>query len=203
MLRILFSLTLFSSLVSCPLPAQESDQTATRNNFFYIGPVDLFYSTIQLSYERKLKNHNSFFLSAGYMLSKRQDFIDKTGANGEVQYKINLLYNKESVHPVVKAYSWFAYFAPFLSYKYEEITDQFSIAPGETRAVRTFVNSGFGGLGFGLRVTGIQNRLSLNIFAGGGLKFSDLNGQQQYSNFLEVGYTGITPKLELQLGIAL
>ena len=75
-------------------------------------------------------------------------------------------------------------------------------SPTEIQTVTTIVNSCFGGCGFGFRLTGAENRFSFNVFAGGGLKLSDVQGDNKYTDFLEVGYTGLAPKLAFQMGIA-
>lgn len=181
--------------------SQETEQIK-KENYFYIGPIDLFLNTIQLSYERKLHNHNTFCLMGGFKLSKKDETINRLGGNGEFQYRINLLYNKEAVSSVVYKYSSFAYFAPFLQYRYEEITDVISFAPAPVETIRTYVNSYFGGMGFGLRISAMENRFSMNLFAGGGLKYSNVYGQRKYDAFTEIGYTGISPKIGFQMGIA-
>lgn len=182
--------------------SQEIEKINKKGNFFYIGPIDLFLNTLQLTYERKLKNHNTFSLMGGFKLSKKDETINRLGGNGEFQYRINLLYNKEAISTIVKKYSSFAYFAPFIQYRYEEITDVISFEPASVEKLNTFVNSYFGGVGFGLRISAIENRFSMNVFAGGGLKYSNVYGQKKYENFTEVGYTGISPKFEFQMGIA-
>ena len=101
-----------------------------------------------------------------------------------------------------KKYSTFTYFAPFFQYQYEEITDKTYTDLLVPISSLTTVNSYFGGFGFGCRFSAIGNRFCVNIFAGGGPKYSSLMGAKKYPDLLEVGYTGITPKLELQMGIA-
>lgn len=172
-----------------------------KDNFFYVAPLDLFLNTIQVGYERKLKNHNTIAFNAGFKLSKKDEIVNRLGGSGEFQYRINLLYNKETLGSIVKKHSAFTYFAPFVQYRYEEITDLVSTDISTIQQENTFVNSGFVGLGFGMKLTGLENRFSLNIYAGGGLKYSDVNGNNKYDDFFEVGYTGIAPKVSFQIGI--
>jgi hypothetical protein len=192
---VLFASSAFSQVI------KEAEENK-RCNYFYVGPADLFLNTLQLGYERKLSNHNTVALLGGFKLSKKGELINRLGGNGEFQYRINLLYNKEALSSIAKRYSTFAYFAPYIQYRYEEITDVIStdVTPPITQL--TIVNSGFAGLGFGFRLTALENRFCINIFAGGGLKYSDINGLKKYDDFLEVGYTGIAPKVSFQMGIA-
>jgi hypothetical protein len=138
----------------------------------------------------------------GFKLSKKDAIINKLGGNGEFQYRITLLYNKEAISTIIREHSSFAYFATFAQYRYEEITDVIDSETSEQKELKTYVNSYFGGVGFGLRVSAIDNRFTMNIFAGGGLKYSNVYGQKKYDNFTEVGYTGIMPKFGFQMGIA-
>jgi len=172
-----------------------------RNNYFYVGPAELFLNTFQLGYEKKLKCHNSLFLSGGFKLSESDEVINRMGGNAEIQYRINLLYNKEAIGLINKNYSTFVYFAPYIQYRYEEIKDA-DYSDISKKYITTFVNSSFGGLGFGIRLTAVENRFCINIFGGGGLKYSEVNGLKKYGGFMEPGYTGIAPKLSLQMGIA-
>lgn len=199
--KYLFIVILLLILVGSSF-AQQTEAVNKRDNHFYIGPFDLFFNTLQLGYEHKLNNQNTITLLAGFKLSKRGEEMNRIGGNGEFQYRINLLYNKEAISSIAKKYSTFAYFAPYVQYRYEEITDVIStdIAPPSTKL--TIVNSGFAGLGFGFRLTALENRFCINLFAGGGLKVSDINGLKKYDDFLEVGYTGFAPKISFQMGIA-
>ncbi len=184
-----------------PTFSQEELPGLRKNNYFYIGPVDLVFNTVELGYERKLKNHNSIVFLGGFKLSKRDNYFNRMGGNGEFQYRINLHYNKETISGLVKKYSTFAYFAPFFQYRYEDITDVTGSDINGDEYTHTIVNSGFAGLGFGFRLTALENRFCANFFAGGGMKYSDVSGLNRYTDFFEVGYTGIAPKFGIELGI--
>lgn len=203
--------TIFSVILFCLLFIQTSFSQQVeenqikdnkKNDFFYFGPLDLFYNTLQLGYEHKIKNHNSIAILGGFKLSRKDEVTDRLGCNGEAQYRINLLYNKEALSPVVKNYTTFAYFAPYFQYRYEEIYYGYIQSSPLNGKVQTIVNSYFGGLGFGFRLTAAQSRFTLNVFAGGGLKYSDITGTKNYTGFTEVAYTGISPKVEFHMGIA-
>lgn len=179
----------------------QTNEVIERQNRFYIAPIDLFFNTIQLGYERQLKNHNSIAAFGGFTLSKENNEVSDIGGTAELQYRINLLYNKEALSLVSRRYSTFAFFAPYFSYRYEEITDigYYGSRSGDTTS---FIDSYFGGFGFGCRFTGLENRFCLNIFLGGGLKYSFVNGLDKYTEFIKPGYTGIAPKLGFDMGIA-
>jgi len=56
-----------------------------------------------------------------------------------------------------------------------------------------------GGILFGTRFTFFK-RFSLDVYAGGGVKYSDKD--VQYTDIFREGYTGIIGKTNLQIGIA-
>ncbi len=157
---------------------------------------------LELGYEKKLNNHNTFVFLGGFTLSKEKDLISDIGASGEIQYRVNLLYNKEAISIVSKSYSTFAYFAPYFTYRYEELTEENYSEPFSNNNITTFINSYFGGAGFGFRISGIENRFTMNLFLGGGLKYSLVEGLDKYTDFMRAGYTGISPKAGFQMGIA-
>ncbi|MDP1803313.1 MAG: hypothetical protein Q8L81_18265 [Bacteroidota bacterium] len=194
-------LIVFFSLLTLFVTAQNinQDKVIKRSNFIYISPIDLFLKTFEIGYERNLKNNHAFAVTGGFKFDKTNETITRLGGTAEVQYKVNLLYSEGPKNIVIRPYSVFTYFAPYLSYRYEEINESINseVNPPEN----SFIHSGFGGVGFGFRLTGLENRFSLNAYAGGGLKYSDITGDQKYNDFWDVGYTGFAPKLSLQMGI--
>jgi hypothetical protein len=202
--KIFLSFFIFFIFISSSF-SQERKAENNKKNYFYIAPFDFFFNTLKLGYERKMKNYNSFFLAGGFKLSEKETLINRIGGNVEIQYRINLFYNKETVNDIsiLKNYSLFSYFAPYFQYRYEEISDNFyKNSYKSDYTTTTIVNSYFGGAGLGLRFTGIENRFSFNLFAGGGLKYSELIGEKKYTDFFDVGYTGFAPKLDFQIGVA-
>jgi len=198
--------TIISFLMLAPLALaaqkEEGEPMGRTCNFFYVSPVDLFLNTLELGYERKLANQNSVAMSGGFKLSQKDGYFSRLGGHGEFQYRINLHYKKSNGGTVHQRFSTYGYFAPFVLFRYEQIVDAYSSDVSSSLNSTTFVNSGFTGVGFGLRLTGLESRFSMNFFAGGGIKYSDVNGQKTYEDFLQVGYTGITPKVSFQMGIA-
>ncbi len=180
--------------------SQEEGKIKERNNYFYVSPIDAFLNTFELGYERKLPSCNTFFIKGGFKLSKKDNYFDRLGGNGEVQFRVNLNYNKNLVNTLDRRFSTFAYFAPYMQYRYEQVLEQ-ATTDALPKYTATFINSGSAGVGFGIRLTGLESRFCMNLFAGGGLKYSDVAGLQQYNDFLSVGYTGIAPKISFQMGI--
>ena len=78
-----------------PSNAQEKINEEIKNkNYFYVSPFDLLASTFNMGYERELKNKNNFMIIGGIILAsgnnRYSNHQSKTGANTEIQYKINL-----------------------------------------------------------------------------------------------------------------
>lgn len=194
---------LAASLLSVTSIAQNDETPVRKGNMFYISPFELFLNTLQVGCEKKLKNHNTLALMGGFTLAKKNEVISDIGGSGEIQYRMNLLYNKRSINIVSSQYSTFVYFAPFANYRYVEKTDVVLAEAIQASNNITYINSLFGGFVFGGRFSGVENRFCLNVFLGGGLKYSVVEGQKEYTEFLRPGYTGIAPKAGFQLGIAL
>lgn len=188
--------TLFS--LFCVTVSAQDNVIKPKHNFVYFSPVDLFYNTLELGYERSLKNHDAIAITGGFKLDKTSTAVNRVGGTGEIQYRVNLMYTENARITIIRPYSVFPYFAPYLSARYEKINNPAIINDAQTT---TTVRSVFGGVGFGFRITGINNRFTLNAFAGGGLKYADIDGDTKYDNFFEVGYNGFAPKLALQMGI--
>lgn len=183
--------------------AQVVQEGRQRNsNYFYVSPIDLVLNTFELGYERRLANENTIIFLGGVKLSKKSDYFDRLGGLGEFQYRVNLHYDKAAANTLNRNFSTFAYFAPYVTYRYEQLTEQnVGSTPTPVQQI-TIVNSGFAGVGFGFRLTANESRFCMNLFAGGGLKYSDNNGSKKYDDFIQVGYTGIAPKISFQMGIA-
>ncbi len=188
-------------LLSLSALSQEESKIRSRNNYFYVSPIDAFLNTFELGYERNLPSCNTIFIKGGIKLSKKENYFDRLGGNGEAQFRINLNYDKALINTLDRRFSTFAYFAPYIQYRYEQILE-LKTTEAVPQQTATFVNSGFCGVGFGIRLTGLESRFCMNLFAGGGLKYSDVAGLQKYNDFLSVGYTGIAPKVSFQMGIA-
>lgn len=191
---------LLTFFLAAATAVKAQDVKLKRNNSFYLGLTDIYFNTIQLGFEHKLANHNTVVFQPGLKLSKKEEYYNRLGVNGELQYRINLLYDKEAASKIVRKYSTFPYFAPFLQYRYEELRDKATIGDAVSYQP-SYVHSGFAGILFGFRLTAMENRFCMNVYGGGGLKVSDTKGAKKYDDFLEVGYTGLTPKLGIQVGI--
>jgi hypothetical protein len=194
-LRSLFIIPLL--FFSLDITAQPANTQEDRKNYLYAGSFDVFLNTFLAGYERTIKN-NSVAVLAGFKLTQREEINHRIGGNVEVQYRINMMYNRQSKDRSGHLIT-FPYFAPFIMYRYEEITEEPS---NDLLGQKTIVNSAFGGAGFGLRLHGTNSRFTMNVFTGLGMKFSDNQGSGKYDGFLETAYTGLAPKFGLQLGIA-
>ena len=197
-------IAMIMGLLFCNLTgnAQAESKAISGKNYFYFAPADLFFNTLQIGYERKLNNSNTLAFSGGIELYRKNNYYPRLGTNFGFQYRVNLLYNKENVSTVLKGHSTFAYFAPFLHYRYTEITDERVMSDIVSLRTTSNIYTTFGGFGFGARFSALENRFCLNIFAGGGLRVSRTEGSKKYDGFFEPGYTGIAPKVEMQIGIA-
>ena len=205
-----------AGLFSTPVFSQETKQEnkneeIIQHHFFYGNPLGIFQNKFRLSFENDLKSHNSFMVMGNLILSKGNG-QSQSGGGGELHYRINM-----SKHPDRASPYCFFYFAPYMEYQYLQTTggnNYYSNYPTYYSAVvycDQFINSVSGGLLMGIRLTNRSNRLAFNLYAGGGMKYSqtvlsnggsysyneDLNG-----SFIDPGYTGVVPKGGFQMGFS-
>ena len=82
MKKVLFVLTLLFVGPLSVKPQAESKEPSKGNNYFYVSPINLFLSTLELGYERKLACHNTFVVLGAVKLSKKDNYFDRTGGSG-------------------------------------------------------------------------------------------------------------------------
>ena len=109
-------------------------------------------------------------------------------------------------------YIYSHFFAPYLRFSYTDISEDVTYASSTYNSnnyytnisveQNSYVRSYSGGLLFGVRMTGAENRFTTSIWAGGGLKASDVAGNQDYKDIYKIGYTGMIPRIGIQLGIS-
>ena len=192
-----------------------------------ISPFHFFDATFCASYEKPLKNNRSFQLEGGLRLA---DNGDDYGWMGELQVRKYLQTPKDYVQDqslkgfYVGLYANAKYFKEqdnwidyrwiqehYYDYVYYENGDvnwsETIYHDGENEAytvTNTFdVKQAETGVLFGFQ-TIINNALSLDLFLGGGLRGSDIEGERDpYINNGARGYTGVIPKAGFSVGVFL
>lgn len=215
-MRIFFTITLLLTSLSV---------FSQSESLIKISPFHFFDATFYASYEQPLNNNRSFQLEGGLRLA---DNGDDYGWMGELQVRKYLQTPKSYVQDqslkgfYVGLYANAKYFKeqdnwieyrwiqePYYDYVYYENGDvnwsETIYHDGETEPYTITnthdVKQAETGVLFGFQ-TIINNALSLDLFLGGGLRGSDVDGDRDpYINYGVRGYTGVTPKAGFSVGV--
>ena len=176
-----------------------SQEQKTRSNSLGMNITSLSQMTFKLNYERHFKNYSSLVIAGGIILYEDYD-SKKSGANGEIQYRIGT--------PL----SFFfpggtAYFAPYAGYQYVDYyreNNSYGYYYDEEPAGsnNTEYSNFTGGCLFGVR-TKLSARFFVDINIGGGFRY-ELTDEKMETMSLgtqSLGYSGIYPRSNVVLGI--
>lgn len=166
-----------------------------------ISPFHFLDGTIYATYERALNNNNSFALSVGYRLS---DNGDEYGWMGEIQlrkYIFKPAINSSSESSLAGVYAGLyangKYFVEqYERYYYYNNTHSSTNYDYDVKQVEA-------GVLMGIQLI-FSEKLSLDLFAGGGLRDSELDHKPIDLDFYSPnrGYTGIVPKIGFDIGVS-
>jgi hypothetical protein len=151
-------------------------------------------STFQLGYERFFEPNTSFYLATGLNF-KDSDQEKVWGLRTEAQMRFQ-------VYTVIKpSESHRLYFAPYLLNHYFETEGMVYDIQGSSWQTDTFDAIG-GGMLFGWSYS-FANRINLDIYTGGGFRKTfnyDNNSLYYDNNIFDYGYSGIVPRLGVDIG---
>jgi hypothetical protein len=152
-------------------------------------------STFQLGFERFFQPNTSFFLAGGLKFEDTE--YDKNwGVRTELQMRFH-------VYTVIRPRdSHRLYFAPYvLNQYYETQTIDYASSVPNAWLVDTYDAFG-GGMLFGWSYS-FANRINLDIYTGGGIRKTfnfDNNSNSDNGEFSDFGYSGIVPRLGIDIG---
>lgn len=171
----------------------------SQNSIVKISPFHFIDGTIYATYEMAFNNNNSFSLSGGYRLS---DNGDEYGWMGELQlrkYIFKPSINSSSESSLAGVYTGLYGNGKYFVEQYEKNYYNSSRSYTQEYDVKQME----GGVLMGIQIL-FSKKLSLDLFAGGGLRYSELDHKpinlDLYSP--ERGYTGIVPKIGFDIGIS-
>lgn len=151
-------------------------------------------NTFQLGYERFINPTTSLYLAAG-MNFKDSDYERDWGLRTEAQMRFHVytVINPSSSHRL--------YFAPYLMNHYLTLENRIYEYPSGNQEWKsdTF-DAVSGGMLFGWSYT-FANRINLDIYTGGGLrKTFNYEKNDNYNDLFDYGYSGIVPRLGVDIG---
>ena len=152
-------------------------------------------STFQMGVERFVDPNTSFYLAAGLNF-KDTDFEKIWGVRAEAQMRFH-------VYTVIRPQeSHRLYFAPYLMNHYLETqNNRYDINGIYSWQTDSFDAIG-GGMLFGWSYS-FANRINLDVYAGGGFRKTfnyNSNNSNYNDNVFDYGYSGIVPRLGMDIG---
>lgn len=188
------SLTLLLLIICFASGFAQTDVNVGKNTLF-LNPLPFFKNTFQIGYERKFASTIGVLFSGGYTLVATDDDDSKRGGNGEVQFRYYFVERNGKTNCSF-------YVAPYAKFNYMETTWGYVNDQSDLNFKQIFINSYNGGLLYGVKWI-FKNRLVFDLYIGGGMQKSFINGELP-SPHMDVRYygaiTGFVPKLGFQFG---
>lgn len=152
-------------------------------------------STFQLGFERFFQPNTSFFLATGLKFED-SEYEKNWGVRTELQMRFH-------VYTIIRPRdSHRLYFAPYVLNQYFETeTIDYASSVPNAWVLDTFDAFG-GGMLFGWSYS-FANRINLDIYTGGGIRKTfnyDNNSNSGNGEFSDYGYSGIVPRLGIDIG---
>jgi hypothetical protein len=154
-------------------------------------------NTFQLGYERFANPNTSVYLAAGLNF-KDSDYEQNWGVRTEAQMRFH-------VYTVIKPKeSHRLYFAPYIMNHYLETErSEYTGTGNQVWTTDTFDAFG-GGMLFGWSFS-FANRINLDLYTGGGIRKTfgydkNINGYSYNDGIFDYGYSGIIPRLGVDIG---
>lgn len=209
-MKKIFSILLCLGFIAGTAQAQEGETSSSPvRNIIKFSPFHFVESTFLMSYERMMpSNKSSIYINAG-LHSRENSFYGfggtpqpSFGFQGEVQYRAYVAAPREKSFRD-KGFFFFKgiYAGPYAYYRYrsqssqqwDPITLTYDNSPQD-------ISEYSGGVVMGVQFA-ILNKLYMDFYTGGGIKFSQGASDNGYRDVTSVGYTGVIPKIGFQIGI--
>jgi hypothetical protein len=187
------SLPLLLLLISFVTVSAQTDVNVGKNTF-YLNPLPFYKNTFQVGYERKFGSAIGVLFSGGYTLVANND-DGKRGGNGEVQFRYYFVERNGKTNCSF-------YIAPYAKFNYMESTWWVENNQSDLIYKDIYVSAYNGGLLYGVKWM-FKNRFTFDMYIGGGVQKSKINGEV-LSPRKDVRYygaiTGFVPKFGFQFG---
>jgi len=182
---------ILSSISGFSQETNEDNNDKYLKNYFYLVPLPAISKTFQISYERILGNaKKSILISGGILATGDNNNID-LGFTDEIQFRLYLNDIRNSGKE--NKFQFAFYFSPFIAHKYIK-TDSYNY--DYSNSISSGIISGF---------KGTYSRFVFDIFVGGGFKKSIINKNNEIfggKDYWDDNYTGVLPKIGIQLGFS-
>lgn len=169
-------------------------------NYFYLSTLPFLSNTFQINYERiSPNNKKSILISGGLILNKSYDININWGFTDEIHFRF---YLNDIRNTGTNKFKFAFYFSPYFAHKHEKV--EYYIIHYDNYDLEYINSFSIGSLS---GIKGVLGRFALDIYTGGGIQKSITNNNDQNKlynskNYRGNNYTGILPKLGIQLGFS-
>lgn len=185
-----------------------SNITYPYKNVLKLSPVELVRAEFQVGYERYFKNRAQSLNVLTSIISGKNGSETRDGLQLFGQYRFFLSHLQKETHQTLNMYNIGFYTAPYalgLTYKGTYESGDYDPINGEfvTKLIDERINAFEAGALMGIQLD-ITSRIVLDLFLGGGVRrsFTDVSDESQNEyGLMELGYTGVKPRIGLQMGI--
>ncbi|WP_235296428.1 hypothetical protein [Portibacter marinus] len=188
----------------------EADHLYTYQNLLKLSPVELGRAEFQIGFERYFNNRKTSLNTLISIISGDNGEEKRGGFQAFLQYRFYLSQLYKETHQTLNMYNIGFYSAPYILGLYQNETYSnwyYDPEKGDTQTelVDEEITAGEGGVLLGVQFD-ITKRIVLDIFMGGGVRQSkivrnrDASGIEDYG-LLDQGYSGVKPRIGLQMGI--
>ena len=189
---------LFISKINC----QDDNSSVFYRNEIRTGIFQFFLNTFYLEYEHFISENSSFVISGGITL-KKDSYEEVYGGEGGAQFR---MYSNNIIRGFDFSNTQGLYFAPFLKYRYLDVTDidgaEFSNI-WEDGPFMNIYNTIGGGVLVGVKFF-VLERVSIDLNVGGKIQYTLTKNDHVPDYGYEVfgiAYTGVSPSANLTFGM--
>jgi len=186
------------------------ETTYRHNNVLKLSPIELGRAEFQIGYERYFKNRSQSIVVLPSIIIGKEGLEEKSGYQLMMQYRFYLSQLQRETNETLGMYNIGFYAAPYLLGMVHEEDYTFGYPDPETfewieelRNERTESVEGGALMGIQLDIT---KRIVFDLFVGGGIRKSNVRSERQIetvrnNGIFDTGYTGIKPRIGMQIGI--
>ncbi len=189
-------------LFTLHINGQDDNSAVFYSNEIRTGIFQFFLNTFYLEYEHFVSENASYVVLGGMTL-KKDSYEEVYGGEGGAQFRI---YSNNIIGGFDFSNTQGIYFAPFLKYRYLDVTDidgaEFS-STWEDGPFKNVYNTLGGGVLIGVKFF-VLERVSIDINVGGKIQYTFTENDQVPDYAYEVfgiAYTGVSPAGNLTFGI--
>ena len=188
----------------------------SRQNAIKISPVEFGKAEFQLSYERYFGDRSSSLTISPSFILKENSFESKEGIQIEGQYRFYLSHLRKDQRNVFLGFHniglYTGIYLRYMDYSedYQHYWYDNELGEHQTQEFTKTVNATESGALIGIQID-ITQRILLDFFVGGGIRYTDLtdskdgviNEEIYYEDYgvFDPEYKGVKPRIGFQIGV--